>query len=161
MNPSGNEHEKGSGIARRAFLARAAGIAAGFTIVRPGAVRGSEANEALKIGIIGCGGRGNFVLERFKEAKVNFKLVGLHDPFPNNAEVIRAAHAEPTARIYGGLDGYKELIGSGIDAVVITSPPYCHPEQAMAAVDAGKHVWCAKPVAVDTFGAKSFIVMGR
>ncbi len=144
---------------RRKFIAEAAGIAAGLTIVRPEAVRGTQANSALKLGIIGCGGRGHFVLDKFKKA-TNSRLVALADPFPDNAAGIKKDFAEADAKVYGGLTGYKELVASDIDAVIITSPPYCHPEQAAAGVDAKKHVWCAKPVAVDTFGARSFIESG-
>ena len=148
-------------IKRRKFIAGAAGLAAGLAIVRPEAVRGTQANSALKLGIIGCGGRGHFVLSRWKDAQINSRLVALADPFPDNAAAIKKDFAEADAKVHGGLEGYKELLGSGVDAVIITSPPYCHAEQAAAAVDAGKHVWCAKPVAVDTHGARSFIDSGK
>jgi predicted dehydrogenase len=59
-----------------------------------------------------------------------------------------------------GLDGYLRLLESKLDGVIITSPPYFHPEQTAAAIAAGKHVWCAKPIAVDVPGAKSFIESG-
>jgi len=146
-------------LQRRKFLARAGAIAAGFTIVAPRSIRGSQANSALRLGIIGCGGRGNFVLDKFRKA-TNSRLLALADPFADNAQKIKDTYAEAGARVFGGLAGYKELLACDLDAVIITSPPYCHPEQAAAAVGAGKHVWMAKPVAVDTFGAKSVLETG-
>jgi predicted dehydrogenase len=142
------------GVHRRRFLARAGGLAAAFTIVQPRSVRGSQANSALRLGIIGCGGRGNFVLDKMRKA-TSSRLVALADPFADNAQKIKDAYADAGAKVFGGLSGYKELLACDLDAVIITSPPYCHPEQAAAAVDAGKHVWMAKPVAVDTHGARS------
>lgn len=65
------------------------------------------------------------------------------------------------ARAYYGPDAYKELAASKLDAVIIETPPYFHPDQAMAAVDAGKHVYLAKPVAVDVPGCKSILESGR
>ncbi|MBI4606784.1 MAG: Gfo/Idh/MocA family oxidoreductase [Planctomycetes bacterium] len=147
-------------IRRRAFLAGAAAAAGGLAIVPARAVRGTQANAALRLGVIGCGGRGNFVIDKLKRA-TSSKIVALADPFRDNAEKLKAAHAEPDAKHFGGLDGYKGLVASDVDAVVITSPPYCHPEQAAAAVAAGKHVWMAKPVAVDTHGCQSVIATGE
>lgn len=145
---------------RRKFMKSVAGLGTGLLILRPELASGSQANSALRLGIIGCGGRGNFVLDKFKKV-TNSKLVALADPFPDNAEEIKNKYAEPNAKVFGHLDGYKELVKSDLDAVIITSPPYCHPEQAAAAVDARKHVWMAKPVAVDTFGARTVLESGE
>ncbi len=146
-------------LERRRFLRRAAGAAIGFTIVSPAAVRGTQANSALRLGVIGCGGRGNFVCDKFKKSTES-RIVALADPFPDNAEKLKKAHAEPDAKYFGGLDGYRGVVGSDVDAVIITSPPCFHPEQAAAAVDAGKHVWLAKPVAVDVWGCKQIVAAG-
>lgn len=159
MNERAGDTSK-NGQSRRRFLARSVATAAGVTIVKPEAVRGTTANSALRLGIIGCGGRGRFVAGKFREA-TNSRVVALTDPFPEKAKQLRTTHAEPEAKVFGGLDGYEQVVASDVDAVIITSPPYCHPEQAAAAVDAGKHVWMAKPVAVDTFGARSVIETGR
>jgi len=154
------ENSERTSMGRRSFLTRAAGIAAGVTIASPGAVRGFQANSALRLGIVGCGGRGNFVLDKFKQA-TNSRVVALADPFPDNAGRIKQRYAEAGAKVFGGLEGYRGLLKENIDAVILTSPPYCHPEQAAAAVDAKKHVYMAKPVAVDTWGARSVIESGK
>jgi myo-inositol 2-dehydrogenase/D-chiro-inositol 1-dehydrogenase len=142
---------------RRRFLAGAAAL--GFTAVGPKSMRGSEAGSALRVGVIGCGGRGDFVCDKFKKS-TSCRIVALADPFADNAASLKAKYAESDCPVYGGLEGYKELVQRDLDAVIITSPPYCHPEQAAAAIDAGKHVWLAKPVAVDVAGAKSIQAAG-
>ena len=67
----------------------------------------------------------------------------------------------PKNKLFTGLEAYKKLIDSGVDAVGIESPPYFHPEQAAAAVDAGKHVYLAKPAAVDVPGCNSIEESGE
>ena len=65
------------------------------------------------------------------------------------------------SRRYTGLSGYKRLLESKLDAVVIETPPYFHPQHAAAAVDAGKHVYLAKPIAVDAPGCQTIAAAGR
>jgi myo-inositol 2-dehydrogenase/D-chiro-inositol 1-dehydrogenase len=67
----------------------------------------------------------------------------------------------PQGKRFTGLSGYKRLLEQKLDAVIIETPPYFHPEQAAAAVQAGKHVYCAKPVAVDVPGCQSIAESGK
>src|SRR5262245_51446637 len=129
-------------IDRRDFLKTAA-TAAGLTIVPASAVRGTQANSKLEIGIIGSGGRGKFIAQLF-EKNTPTKVVALHDYFADRvAELGDALSVAPDAR-FTGLDGYHQLIAKNVDAVAVESPPYFHPEQAIAALEAGKHVYLAK-----------------
>jgi len=156
------------GICRRAFVKTAAAGAAGWVIVKPESVRGAPANSAVQVGVIGCGGRGRFVA-RFFPQHTSARIVALADAFPeriegmrddlrnNKDEKIRKGTFVEDKRMFPGLDGYKGLIESGVDAVAVESPPYFHPMQAAAAVAAGKHVYLAKPVAVDVPGCKTII----
>ncbi len=138
-------------LARRAFLRGAATAAAGITFVRAGAVKGSQANSKIELGIIGAGSRGNLIGDIAHE-HTQMKVVALADVFDDRlAETREKLHVD-AGRCYKGLDAYHKLLGSKLDAVAIESPPYFHPEQAMAAVEAGKHVYLAKPVAVDVPG---------
>lgn len=146
-------------LGRRNFL-KGAVLATGLTIVEPRSVRGTTANASLELGIIGCGGRGNYVAKIFNKETTS-RVVALADPFEGPLEVTRQKYDVDEKRIYKGLDGYQQLITSNVDAVIITSPPYFHPEQVSDAIDAGKHVWCAKPVAVDVPGCKSIMSSGR
>jgi predicted dehydrogenase len=136
---------------RRGFL-KSAGV--GLLILKSETVFGSQANSAIELGVIGCGGRGSWIGGLFKE-HVGARVVALADPFPDRMDDMRKQLNIPDTRTYARLDGYKELLASHVDAVAIESPPYYHPEQAAAAVAAGKHVYMAKPVAVDVPGCAS------
>ncbi len=141
-------------LSRRQFLARAAAAAATtLTVVNPRSVRGAPANSRLELGIIGCGGRGKWIGKLF-EQNSNTKVVALADYFEDRLAAAREVLNVPAGRCYAGLKGYLKLLESKVDAVAIESPPYFHPEQAQAAVDAGKHVYLAKPVAVDVPGCR-------
>ncbi|MEK7409333.1 MAG: Gfo/Idh/MocA family oxidoreductase, partial [Acidobacteriota bacterium] len=142
---------------RRQFL-RGAGM--GLLVLKPETVFGTQANSAIEIGLIGCGSRGNMIGGLFREL-TGARIAALHDVYPDRLEFTRTNLKSPDARLYRGYETYKELAASRLDAVVIESPPYCHPEQAAAAVDAGKHVFLAKPVAVDVAGCKSILASGE
>lgn len=155
---AGGTGSKRSGVDRRGFLAGA--TAAGLAIVRPELVRGSQANSKVRIGLIGSGGRGSWITHLFLQHG-GYELVGAHDYFKDRVDAVGAKfHLDP-ARRFTGLAGYKRLLDTKPDAVVIESPPYFHPEQAMAAVEAGCHVYLAKPIAVDVPGCQTIAAAGR
>jgi predicted dehydrogenase len=141
---------------RREFLKAAAGL----MIVKAESVYGTPANSTLEVGIIGCGGRGVYIGNFFVEHTLS-KIVALADAFEDRLAVGREKFQVEARRAYRGLEAYRELIGSRVDAVAIESPPYFHPEQARAAVEAGKHVYLAKPVATDAAGCRSILESGR
>ncbi len=141
---------------RRTFLKSASGL----LILRPATVFGSQANSALSVGIVGCGGRGNYVGGMFQEY-AGARITALHDPFEDRLAAIREKLNLSSPRTFTGLEGYRELVETAIDAVLVMSPPYWHPEQTRAAVDAGKHVYVAKPIAVDVAGCLDFLAAGR
>lgn len=137
-------------LPRRDFLKTTA-AAAGWTIVSSKAIRGTQANSRLEIGIIGSGGRGRFVGRLF-EQHTSTKVVALHDYFADRVQKLGDELSVPPGARFTGLDGYRRLLEGTCDAVCIESPPYYHPEQTLAALEAGKHVYLAKPVAVDVPG---------
>jgi myo-inositol 2-dehydrogenase / D-chiro-inositol 1-dehydrogenase len=136
---------------RRDFLKTTIGTAAGWTIVKPSAVRGSQANSRLELGVIGCGGRGRFVSRLFQQ-HTNTKVVAAHDYFADRVQKFGDELSVDAAARFTDLDGYKRLIDLKLDAVAVESPPYFHPEQAVAVLEASKHLYLAKPVAVDVAG---------
>lgn len=144
---------------RRQFLKATAG-AAGLIIVKPASVYGTPANSTLELGIIGCGGRGHYIGGFFIE-HTQTRVVALHDPFEDRLAKAQGKFKVDGKRLYKSLDGYRELIASGVDAVAVESPPYYHPEQVKAAVDKGVHVFLAKPVAVDVPGCQSILASGK
>ena len=83
------------------------------------------------------------------------RIVAAMDYFPDRVDAFGTKYKVTPERCYSGLQGYRRLLEGKLDAVAIESPPYFHPEQAAAAVDAGLHVYVAKPVAVDVPGCRS------
>jgi predicted dehydrogenase len=146
-------------VGRRDFLAGAA-VAATLTIVAPGSARGAEAASRLEVGLIGCGGRGQWIADLF-EKSAPWKVVATHDYFADRSGGAGKRFGVDAARCFSGLAGYRRLLEGKLDAVAIESPPYFHPEQAAAAVEAGKHVYVAKPIAVDVPGCTTIAQAGR
>lgn len=144
------------GGGRRRFL----GAAGGLLVLKSPTVFGSQANSAVEIGIVGCGGRGTWIGDLFQEFG-GARIAALADVFPSQIAASKAKLKADSARAYTGLEGYQELAASKLDAVVIETPPYFHPEQAAAAVAAGKHVYLAKPAAVDVAGCRSILDSAR
>jgi len=144
---------------RRTFLASAAATA-GLLIVKPGAVRGLEANSKVEIGIVGHGGRGGWIAKLFQKHG-GYKFTAIADYFPQVAEAGGEALGVEKARRFSGLSGYRKLIESKVQAVVLETPPYFFPEHAAAAAAAGCHVYMAKPVAVDAPGALAIEAAGK
>jgi myo-inositol 2-dehydrogenase / D-chiro-inositol 1-dehydrogenase len=140
-------------ITRREFVKGAGAGALAFTILGAGTVRGSQANSRIKIGLIGCGGRGLWLMKLFAQHG-GYEIFAGADYFQDRVDALAAEYPVPKDRLFTGLSGYKRLLECGVDAVVIESPPYYHPEHAAAAVDKGVHVYLAKPVAVDVPGCR-------
>jgi predicted dehydrogenase len=147
-------------ISRRKFLAGASAAAAGLLVVEPRQVSAAAANSKITLGLIGCGGRGNWIAELFQKHG-GYQFVATADYFPDRAAAAAQKLGVAENRAFSGLSGYKRLIDARPDAIVIISPPYFHPEQAMAGVDAGCHVYCAKPIAVDVPGCQTIADAGR
>lgn len=141
---------------RRQFLHAAGGAAAGLMVIDARLVRGSQANSRLELGVIGSGSRGQFIAELF-EQHTNTKVVALHDYFADRVAKLGDVMKVEPARRHAGLEGYRELISGRVDAVAVESPPYFHPEQAVATLAAGKHLYLAKPMAVDVPGCLSIV----
>src|SRR5689334_11926251 len=128
--------------------------------LRPDLVFGSQANSTIELGLIGCGGRGNWIAPLFTEFAPT-RFVAVADVVRTKLESTRTRLKVDAGRAYYGPDAYRELAHSAVDAVVIETPTYYHPSQAAAAVDAGKHVYCAKPIAVDVPSSKDFLAAGQ
>ena len=149
-------------FSRRRFLAVSSVAAGALTVATPSTAFTAEAHTRLDIGLIGCGGRGGWIAQLFANSGL-YNLVACADYFPDRVDRVGDQFKIERSRRYTGLLGYRRLLeGEGkLDAVVIETPPYFHPEQAMAAVEAGKHVFLAKPVAVDAPGCLTIAEAGR
>jgi myo-inositol 2-dehydrogenase / D-chiro-inositol 1-dehydrogenase len=151
-------HENRIPINRRSFVAGAG--AAAFTLVSAQSVRGTSANSKIRFGIIGCGGRGVWITDLFLKHG-GYQLAAAADYFQDRVDNLGGRFELDASKRFTGLKCHEPLIEQDLDAVVIQSPPWFHPEQAALAVDAGKHVFVAKPVAVDVPGSKSIEASGR
>jgi myo-inositol 2-dehydrogenase/D-chiro-inositol 1-dehydrogenase len=154
---------------RREFVQASAAAAAGMVFVKAGSVFGAPANDAIALGIIGCGGRGNAVGKDLMTAGA--RIVALHDLFDDRLaetkdrfDKLAAEKGLPaieSSMLFKGPDGYHKLLAAPVDAVLVTSPPYWHPDHFEAAVAAGKHVYLEKPVATDVHGAERIEKTGK
>ncbi|MHC4157313.1 MAG: Gfo/Idh/MocA family protein [Planctomycetota bacterium] len=147
-------------INRRRFMAGAGAAAFSFAMVQPRQVRGTQANSRIKLGMLGCGGRGTWIAELFKEHG-GYEIVAAADYFQDKVDAFGEKLNVPPAHRYTGLSGYRKVLDQKPDAVAVETPPYFHPEHAAAAVDAGCHVYLAKPVAVDVPGCKTIEASGK
>ncbi|MEJ2702009.1 MAG: Gfo/Idh/MocA family oxidoreductase [Sedimentisphaerales bacterium] len=146
-------------ISRRQFMAGAGAAALSFTVVKPELVHAAGANSKINLGLIGCGGRGTWIANLFKEHG-GYNLAAVADYFQDRVDNCGGKFGVPESNRFTGLSGYKKVIEK-VDAVAIISPPYFHPIHAAAAVDAGRHVYVAKPIAVDVPGCHSIGNSGK
>lgn len=155
---------------RRDFMRR--GVAAGgLMVVGAAVVRGQVVKKDLKVGLIGCGGRGTGALGQHLEAAkiVNDKLgvglkmtvVGLADYFGDRMERAAKKYGVPKGRQFAGPSAYKQLLELQPDIIVTAAPPIFRPVHFEASVKAGAHVFMEKPVAVDPPGCRRVIEAGK
>jgi myo-inositol 2-dehydrogenase/D-chiro-inositol 1-dehydrogenase len=135
-------------------------VQTGLLILSSKTAFGSQANSTIELGLVGCGSRGNYVSDLFIE-HTGARITALADAFAAPLEKAQAKYKVGAARAFRGLDAYQQLAAARVDAVVIQSPPYFHPEHAAAAVAGKKHVYLAKPVATDVPGCKSILESGK
>jgi len=149
-----NQHTGSS--SRRGFL-HGGGAAGTFLIVPPKAVRGSQANSKISVGLIGSGNRGSFDAS-IVHADPRAQITALCDLFDDQIEraVQRIRVSNPA--IY---KDFEKLLASALDAVIIASPVFEHPRMLEAAVQARKHIYCEKPAGADFEGCRRVIAAGR
>ncbi len=120
----------------------------------------ADFKRKIKLGVIGNGGRGGWIAKLFQKHG-GYTLWAVADYFQEAADKCGDALGVDKARRFSGLSGYKKVIESGVEAVALETPPCFIPEHARAAVEAGLHVYMAKPVAVDVPGALQIEAAGR
>ncbi|MDF1815503.1 MAG: Gfo/Idh/MocA family oxidoreductase [Verrucomicrobiales bacterium] len=164
-----NNNSNNSNSTRRSFVktggavAAATGVAAGF----PSVTFGAKNDKKLKIGVVGCGGRGGGAMINALKADDNVELHAMGDLYRTEAEKKLAmlqkygstnqklAEGLDT-RIFEGLDAYEKVMDSGIDVVLLTTPPGFRPQHFRAAIDRGLHAFVEKPCATDVTGVNHF-----
>lgn len=150
---------------RRSFLANStllgAGLAAGSVLAANPAGTGKK----VKVALIGCGGRGNGALGDFHEAcrilGLQVEVTAVGDAFKGRAEGAGKRFGLPSERCFGGYDNYQKVIATDCEYVIMATPPNFRPLHLAAAVEAGKHCFIEKPVAVDPPGARAVMEIGK
>jgi myo-inositol 2-dehydrogenase/D-chiro-inositol 1-dehydrogenase len=159
-----------SSVDRRSFIQSAA-VAASVLLLKPELVRGTAANSAVRVGLLGCGGRGTEDATNLIDTR-NARVVALADLFRDQLDTARAHFdqyqqgkgfaAIDSSQLFLGPKAYEQIAHSKeVDAIVIATPPYFHPQHLEAVVAGGKHVYLEKPVAVDVPGAHEVIEIGK
>ena len=155
---------------RRRFIGSAAATT-GLMFIKPGLIRGTDANSALRVGLLGCGGRGTEDATNLVDTG-GARVVALADMFEDQLDTARASFdklqqakgfsAIDSSQLFVGPNAFHEIAASKeVDAIVVATPPFFHPQHLEAVVAAGKHVYLEKPVAVDVPGAKKVIEIGK
>lgn len=119
-----------------------------------------RATRKVKLGLIGCGGRGPWLGELFMRHG-GYEIHAVADYFPDRAAKAGDKFGVDKARRFSGLSAYQRLLDSGVEAVVVVNVPRFHPDHGHAAIEAGCHVFAAKPVAVDVPGALKVQAAGQ
>ena len=127
----------------------------------------ASGDDTLRVGLIGCGGRGTGAASQALLADTRVKLTAMGDMFADNLQVSLKSLREsrdlenkldvPPERQFVGFDAYKQVLASGVDVVLLATPPHFRPMHLQAAIEAGKHVFAEKPCAVDTPGVHSVL----
>ena len=121
----------------------------------------------LKVGLVGCGGRGNGALGNLLDAADGIKVAALGDVFPDRIENVRKTLREkrnievPDECIFTGFDAYRKVIDSGVDIVILTTPPVFRPVHFQYATDKGVHSFLEKPIAVDAKGYRTIMATAK
>jgi len=148
----------GRSLTRRRFVEETAVAAAVPLLAAASATFAQEAGSKpaadvpverkLRIGIVGLGGRGSWIADLFKQHP-GYEIAAAVDYFEDTANAVGDKLGVPAGKRFSGLSGYKRALDIGVEALVLEGIPYFYPEQAAAAIDAGCHVYMAKPFAVD------------
>ncbi|MDD4101011.1 MAG: Gfo/Idh/MocA family oxidoreductase [Kiritimatiellae bacterium] len=155
---------EGGQIRRRAFLRLAqAGMTALPFLPESGSAQATggagtdvgidKYSRQIRLGLVGCGGRGAWISNLFR-ANGGFVFTAAADYFEERAMRVGQQLDVPASACFSGLEGYKRLMASGVEAVVLQTPPCFFPEHAAAALEAGLHIYMAKPVAIDIPGTR-------
>jgi len=156
------------GFSRRRFLSGTLAAAATTSSLGVWPSLAAEAPEAkpaefkrkIKLGVIGCGGRGGWIAKLFQRHG-GYEMHAVADYFQEVADKSGDALGVDKARRFSTLSGYRKVIESGVEAVALETPPYFFPGHAKAAAEAGLHVYMAKPVAVDVPGCLQIEATGK
>ena len=157
-------NERAGEVSRRDFIKASAAVSLAAMGVSTNRIF-AAGSDTIRVGLIGCGGRGNGALSNClsagKHLNLKMEVVATADWFKSRAEGAGKKHQVPEERCFYGADAYKKLLATNVDVVSIATSPNFRPVHFEAAVKAGKHVFMEKPVAVDPPGGRRIIEAGE
>ena len=150
---------------RREFI-RTAATGTAAVLASKNIIFAASGTRKIKVGLLGCGGRGRGALGDCIEASrqipnLELEVVATADWFKNVAEIEGQKHNLPSSKCFGGAQAYKYLMGTDAQLIIMATPPNFRPVHFEAAINSGKHVFMEKPVAVDPPGARKVIQAGE
>ena len=157
------------GISRRDFIKATSAVTLAAALPRSGVMHAAGADK-IRVGMIGCGGRGTGAAINCVEASSDVVITAMGDLFEDRLEnslkrlqdkVPAGNLAVTKEKMFSGFDNYANVLAADIDMVILASPPHFRPKHLRAAVAAGKHVFMEKPVAVDPPGIRSVIASSK
>ena len=148
-------------LSRRAFIKTSAAVSLA-SLAAPSSRIYAAGSDKLRVGMIGCGGRGTGAAKDCVNSSPNVEIVAMGDLFQDRLDKSLARLSrEVDDKVsvtkdtsFTGFDAYKKVLACDIDMVILATPPHFRPEHLAAAVEAGKHVFMEKPVAVDPVGVR-------
>lgn len=159
------EKRRDDKISRRDFVKRTAAGAAGLTagMMASGNFAYAAGSDTMRVGLIGCGGRGTGAAADSVNAAPGVEIAAMGDLFRDRLDASRSALEQEIGdklavtddRCFSGFDAYQRVLETDVDYVILATPPGFRPIHMRAAIEAGKHVFAEKPVAVDAVGARS------
>ena len=154
---------------RRSFLKQSSGALLGAAVAAPYILSSKPVfaanSDTLKVGLIGCGGRGSGAAAQALNADSNVMLTAMGDAFEDRLQSsLKTLQTTAGAKVqvtpekcFVGFDAFEKVLSSGVDVVILATPPGFRPMHLKAAIAAGKHVFCEKPMAVDGPGVRSVL----
>jgi myo-inositol 2-dehydrogenase / D-chiro-inositol 1-dehydrogenase len=171
MGPDNHENDElkrvDSAPGRREFLKKSGALSGALLTQLPAIISAQTVSKAIKVGLVGCGGRGTGAASQALHADDYAELTAVADIYQENADRCLATLGKMQmigSRVkveksdqFLGLDAFQRVIDSGVDVVLLATPPGFRPIHFAACVAAGKHVFCEKPVSTDVPGARSVL----
>ena len=164
----GDTNARNTGLTRRRFIQSSAAAAGVSALMRSGNFAYAAGSDTMRVGLVGCGGRGTGAAVNAVEAAEGIELYAMGDLFEDRLEDSRRRLQEHIGdrlnvtdeRTFTGFDNYRHVIDSDVDYVILATPPGFRPVQFRYAVESGKHVFMEKPTQVDVAGYRSIVEAG-
>ncbi|OHB66880.1 MAG: hypothetical protein A2Y77_02675 [Planctomycetes bacterium RBG_13_62_9] len=158
-----NNQDRHEGLSRREFVKGAAAVSLAASGL--GSRAYAAGSDTIRVGLIGCGGRGTYDAGNCLRSAPGVELVAMGDVFKDRLESSRRSLMKDLPdkvkvtdeTCFVGWDAYRKVLATDVDLVILTQPPHFRPPHLKAAIEAGKHVFMEKPVAVDPVGVRSVI----